>query len=97
MEVTVSPQGLSVIDRKSKLDIGSQERENSDSSRNGGWHCWEEVSGSPRLLEEAAESKRCAHVFLLEKGGSCFPAWSLSPESGTNIKVQGSLVSITYF
>lgn len=48
MEVTVYPQGLSLIDRKSKLDIGSQEYENSDSSRNGGWHCCEDVSGKPR-------------------------------------------------
>lgn len=53
--------------------------------------------GRPRLLEEAAESKLCAQVFLLEKGGSRFPVWTLSPESGTNIKVLGSLVSIAYF
>lgn len=48
MEVTVSPQGLSLIGRKSKLDKGSQERENSDSSGNGGWHCCEDVSGTPQ-------------------------------------------------
>lgn len=67
MEVTVSPQGLPLIDRKSKLDMGSQEHENSDSSRNGGWHCCEVVPWKPRAtLKEAAGWMLCAHIFLLE-------------------------------
>lgn len=62
MEVTVSPQGLSLIDRKSKLDIGSQERENSDSSWVG--TVVRMCQGSPGLLEEAAGWMRCAHLRL---------------------------------